>query len=653
MIETLLWVWLGLVALGLGRVVFRRLFGGPREMEALYDFGLGYGLLAVGMTALGFAGGYHAGLVGALLMALTLGLLVRFRSELASFAASFRLRALWPERGGFERLCILVAILICARGYLGALTPEIRHDPLDYHINFPNLYTLHHGFYEIPWHVFSYMPSYVETLFTLSLLLSSDVLAKLNHYGFSVLCAWCIYAVGRRYLGRKVGAWAMVLWLLLPVVAYAASATFIDLGVSFWAFLALAALLRYFEALGIVPSADSKDFPEAGAKEARRWLLLSSVFSGLALGSKYTVVLLHFMPLALALVLVGLLPRRVKGVFYRFHQAVEAVAVIGLGGLVLVSPWLARNWAWTGNPVYPFFNERFGLGEPYQRAAEQFIRDHAPHYTRWRSFADLLLQKITLLPVNSGTLLVNLALVLLFLLLLMGLANSRKEAASKQHFVHLFLGIFFALVYLCWVFGTGNLDGRFMVPAYLALCLLVAAGYLHIARWFASMAASKGFARGLEVGLPLAITAVLLASYVYHVSNTYSDLGESPWPVLGRESQERYLQRKFDNRSLIHFINEALPADSLILGIGYPARRPYVSHVKFGYHPVHDRLGKEDYSAEELKAALQQGGFTHVVLGGTVRLSPSASAGLEEAGFVPLLRSGRSILYSVPAASQR
>ncbi|HEQ60709.1 MAG TPA: hypothetical protein ENN74_03770, partial [Firmicutes bacterium] len=200
MIETLLWIGLGLMALGLGRVVFRRLFGGAREMEALYDFGLGYGLLAVGMTALGFAGGYYAGLVGALLIALTLGLLVRFRSELVSFAASFRLRALWPRWGGFERLCLLLAVLICARSYLGALTPEIRHDPLDYHINFANLYTLRHGFYEIPWHVFSYMPCYVETLFTLSLLLSSDLLAKLNHYGFSVLCAACLYGVGRRYL---------------------------------------------------------------------------------------------------------------------------------------------------------------------------------------------------------------------------------------------------------------------------------------------------------------------------------------------------------------------------------------------------------------------------------------------------------------------
>jgi len=271
MIETLLWLWIGIVAYGLGRGAFRRLMGGPREMEALCSWGLGYGLLTAGMIALGFAHAYYSGLVLGLLVLLSLILVWFHRREIRRTVPPASLKQLFAGRSRFEQFCLLLAVLICLRSYLGALTPEMRHDVLDYHINFPNLYRLQHGMYEIPWHVFSYMPSNVETLYTLSLLLSSDMLAKLTHYGFSLLCAGCIYSVGRRYLGRRVAVWAMLLWLLLPQVAYEASTAYIDLGVSMWAFLAVACLLRYFEALGAIRPAGQSEGP-SGEREARRWL---------------------------------------------------------------------------------------------------------------------------------------------------------------------------------------------------------------------------------------------------------------------------------------------------------------------------------------------------------------------------------------------
>ena len=92
MTETLLWLWLALLAWGLGRRVFRWLFGGARDMEALYSVGLGYGFLAVGMIALGFVQGYHAGLVWALLAGLSVFLIVRLRGERVSGVAGFRKR---------------------------------------------------------------------------------------------------------------------------------------------------------------------------------------------------------------------------------------------------------------------------------------------------------------------------------------------------------------------------------------------------------------------------------------------------------------------------------------------------------------------------------------------------------------------------------
>jgi len=334
-----------------------------------------------------------------------------------------------------------------------------------------------------------------------------------------------------------------------------------------------------------------------------------------------------------------------KGARYNLKQAVAATLVIGLLGLLLVCPWLARNYAWTGNPVYPFFNQDLGLTETYQLDAQRFIRNHAPDYSGWQAGLELLLRKIHLLPLNSGTLLINLALVLLPILALIRFAKPAERGPGGRRFLYLFLGVFFSFVYLCWAFGTGNLDGRFMMPAYFALCLLLAAGYLHVAEWFASLSSSKRIA----FGLPLALTLLLLAGYLYHVWNFYSDLGESPWPALSRQSEERGLRQRFKELDLIRYINEQLPPDSLILGIGYPVRRPYVSHVKHGRHPIRNRLGKKDYSAEELRTALRQEGFTHLVTPGLVSIPDTAAERLEPAGFEPVFQGDRSVLYAVPS----
>ena len=53
-----------------------------------------------------------------------------------------------------------------------AFNPEVRHDHVDYHINFANLYAVEGRLVEIPWHLFSYMPQNVELLYTLAMVVA-------------------------------------------------------------------------------------------------------------------------------------------------------------------------------------------------------------------------------------------------------------------------------------------------------------------------------------------------------------------------------------------------------------------------------------------------------------------------------------------------
>lgn len=644
MVEIALWLWIGLVSLGLGHLVFTLIFKGMRSGATLYAFGLGYGIWVLVLTLMGFAQLYYSSLVWILLILVSFGLVLRYRKSLLKIRLPRRIFHSFREMSFFERFCVSLCFLICLRNFLGALTPEMRHDVLDYHINFPNLYTLHHGFYETPWHVFSYMPSYVETLYTLSLLLSSDILAKLTHFGFSLIGAACIFHVGQRYLNRFSAVWGTLLWLLIPMVSYLTSTAYIDLGVSMWQFLAFACLLRYFEALNLIRPVQEDGVP-TGKVESQKWILLCGLFTGWALGSKYTVALLGFAPTLLTLFLLAVPPKRLKGYDFPFREVIRAALILSICGAALVSPWLFRNYFWTGNPVYPFFNSILGLHQSHQLSAEAFMRDHAPYLSDWEAMVEHFSIKIHHLAID-GTLAINLALVLIPLLILRRLLMPHPEesASSANRFLYLSMILYFFWVYFFWVFGTGNLDGRFMMPGYLVLCLLLAEGYRQVFDWFGTVVSSKTIARML----PILLTLTLLGGYIYQMVTFYHDLKESPLPVLSREAQEDYLKRRFRLLEMMRFMETHLPPDSLVLGIGYPLKIPYLSHVKHGVHPIESRTGSEDYSAEALRDALWEEGVTHLVIPGNLSIPDRAASRLLEVGFVPIYRKGEAVLFETP-----
>jgi hypothetical protein len=642
MTEILYWIWLSLIALGTGRWLIQRVLKLNRTGgENLFALGLGYGLLSTGTTILGFSQLLYKPLILAILVALTGLLFYGQRNSLRKvFTPGTGLNKNITSRSRFEWFCLILIGLICLRNFLGALTPELRHDVLDYHITFPNLYALHHGIYETPWHVFSYMPANVEMLYTLALVLSSDILAKLIHYGFSLIALGAICWTGARYLDRRTGTWGALLWLLVPLVGLLTSTAYIDLAVSAWAFLATAAMLKHLEARGCLAGRQ----PDAAT--ATRWLVLSALFTGWTLGSKYTASLLFGFPLSAAVLLLALLPDKWTGVRLSPRAASRIIGFLVLIGGLMVSPWLIANFVWTGNPVYPIQNQLLGLTSPVEADAEAFIRDHAPHFSSFQDVWGHIIHQLGILSVD-GTLSMNLALVLIPMMLLCLISykwEGQPAGEKKTRAGVFFLLILAALVYLMWALATANKDGRFMMPGYLALHLMLAMGYWKVFEWFAGMMKRPAAPAVLATGL----TLVLSLNYVYHLSVYYTNLYESPWPVLGKENREQYIRRKYKDLDLTLYINEHLPEDSLVFGAGYPAQRAYVSHVKHGVHPILSRTGQENYSAKQLAEALRDAGATHVIAPRSLGIPTEVAANMEQAGFQALLHTGGRTLYKVP-----
>jgi hypothetical protein len=294
--------------------------------------------------------------------------------------------------------------------------------------------------------------------------------------------------------------------------------------------------------------------------------------------------------------------------------------------------------------VYPLYNEALGLTSEVELEAEAFFRDHAPHYSGPFSVFTHAQAKFYNLALE-GTLLVLLAMVLIPLVLCAYVVSGDppgSQAGGGCRFLYVTLILLVVFVILSWTVGTGNRDGRFMMPSYSVLCLVLAAGYGYVARQF-SKPVSR---RGLNDVLPLLLSLLMLASYVYRVRFTYEDLNESLWPVLGEQRQEEYLAKRFAHMDVIRFIERELPEDALILGVGYPLKRPHIAFVKHGVHPIETVLGK-DYSAEQLSMVMQEQGITHLVYPGDVRLAGQAIEHLEDGSFRAVFRGGSRTLYEV------
>ncbi|GAH51589.1 unnamed protein product, partial [marine sediment metagenome] len=112
-------------------------------------------------------------------------------------------------------------------------------------------------------------PFNIGILYGMALFLKDAILAQLVHFAFGLLTAVGVYALGKRYFSHRVGLISAAIFYTVPIVAYMSTTAFVDLGLTFYTFLAFYALVN-------------------GVSSGKKgWLLISAIISGLALGSKY------------------------------------------------------------------------------------------------------------------------------------------------------------------------------------------------------------------------------------------------------------------------------------------------------------------------------------------------------------------------------
>lgn len=237
-----------------------------------------------------------------------------------------------PERFLPHGLILLLFGLISSTILLGSV-PPVDRDALTHHLFVPKLWLQHGSIYEIPEIPFSYYPMNLDLLYTIPLYFGNDIIPKYIHYLFALLTGLLLYQYLDKRLGKVYGLFGALFFLSVPIIIKLSITVYVDLGVVFFSTAALLSLLYWAE-----------------HHFCWRYLILAGLSCGLAAGTKYNGLI----SIAVLTLLVPILYQQsVTKEQQHNGKALLWGVIFAAATLISFSPWLVKNYVWTGNPIYP------------------------------------------------------------------------------------------------------------------------------------------------------------------------------------------------------------------------------------------------------------------------------------------------------------
>ena len=498
----------------------------------------------------------------------------------------------------FFGLILSLLIILVASIIILSCVPPVSKDELVHHLAVPKLYLKHGGMYEIPFMDFSYYPMNVDLLYLLPLYFGNDTLPKLIHFSFALLTAGLLFGYLKRRTGSGYALFGVVFFLSIPIVVKLSISAYVDLGVLFFSFASLLLLLKW---------ADS------GFK--KKFLVLSGVMAGLAMGTKYnalvtTALLTLFVPILYA--------RQGKANFFR--SALHGLLFLSIA-LLVFSPWMVRNYSWKKNPIYPLYDHKFNPQKTSTSGEDEsqnesinaglgvfVIRERMYHEAWW---------EIALVPIRvflegqdgspkhfDGKL--NPFLLVLPVFAFWRMREEKEEVRKEKKVMLAFVVLFFAIA-----FFTRDLRIRYIAPIIPVLVVLSVMGAEKFHR-----AIGKGRnARGERIAFVLLMIG-LASALAYNGRYVVAQFKEvEPFGyITGAVSRDEYLDRHRPEYAAMRFINNQLPQDAKVMLVflgsrGYYCDRSYV----YG----DEALGSVfliSENAQEMHSKLKDMGITHLLI---------------------------------------
>ena len=364
-------LWL-MAAAGIGAVALVPFGKVALGVGAVTSVALGLGVMGLTVLALGLAGwltrttAFALIVVGIVLLAARVARVVR---ETKGFEAGARAWLAAPAEWDWLWLVVVPPLAIAAVGAMvppGMLWhPDEPHgyDVVEYHLQVPREWYEAGRIVPLTHNVFSYFPFNVEVHYLLAMHLRGGpwagmYLAQLMHGALVVLSAVAASGFARLVAPARAGATiAAVAGAAVPWLALLAPMGYNEGGLLLYGTLAIGHALR---------ASTPADAP-------LRRFALAGVMAGFACGTKLTAVPMVLLGVPAALLVDAVAARAVP-----LKQVVVGAVTFVAAGLLTFSPWLVRNVAWAGNPVFPEATSVLGRAHFTDVQAERWRRAHAP-----------------------------------------------------------------------------------------------------------------------------------------------------------------------------------------------------------------------------------------------------------------------------------
>jgi len=464
----------------------------------------------------------------------------------------------------------------------------------------------------------------MDLLYMVSLYFGNDIIPKFIHFVFALLTGWLIYSYLRKRLDTGWALLGVLFFLSLPIIVKLSITVYVDLGLVFFSTASLMSIFKWIE-----------------RRFEFKFLLLSAVCCGLALGTKYNGLLVLF-------ILTVFIPLVFVSKFKHFSNLKktegkgDAIKVqlkaIGLGAayciiaLLVFSPWMIRNYSWKQNPIYPLYNEVFN--PPHNLPAETLDGNTdaadpgnrpqiSRNSSRWGPFA---LRKviyseswwqIALIPVRiffqgqddkpkyfDGRL--NPFLFLLPLFAFFHLKSDSPAIRTEKKI----LG-FFTIFFILYAFLQTDMRIRYIAPTIPPLVILAVHGLNNLT----ALAADR-WARAPGWFVPGC--TVLLATLMLSVNTAYIikqfDYVDPFSYMGGKISRNEYIARYRPEYRAFQYANRNLPDDVKVLALFLGNRSYYSDRELFFGDNLFKKIVKKSNSSDMIGAEIQRLGITHLLI---------------------------------------
>lgn len=468
----------------------------------------------------------------------------------------------------------VVVILITT--LLMALAPPVAYDALVYHLSLPRLYLEAGRILYVPEIMFWGMPQVGEMLYTWAMALAGPQAAAVTGWLVALLALTGILGFCAWRLSANAG-WVAVASLLAGLTLSEEL---------YWAYVDWFTIL--FGAAFFVALEGALFFRE------QKLLWLAGLFTGLAVGTKYTAGVLLIAGFV-RLVWPGAAPSR--------RERVEAVSQYVLAAGIFMVPWMLRNLLATGNPVYPLL---FPGGAMDQTRLTLY--QGGPPWGSGLDFLFLPLRATLLGRQGAPGYNASIGPLLLGLGALAFLHWFEADDSTRAFIRHaaLITGVILGIWMVAGRFTSYLLQSRLYLGGFPAMAALAAVGYEGL---------RQRRLPGVRVGR-LAAVLILLVTWLGAFEVMVILFTRGALPVLvGQRTTNEYLQDNLGYYTLAMDAIESLPDSTRVMMLWEP--RGYYCASRCEPDEILDRWlhDRAVYRTPEMiLAAWQNEGFTHVLV---------------------------------------